>query len=178
MKKEVTIHFVFLIAFLILVSVLKGWIETTYWPFWLGMVLGTILPDLDHLVYVYFLEPNDLTSQRVTYSISKKEIFKSAALLYDTRRERVKLIFHTAWFQILFLILAIFVSTSSASVIGFGIVLAFSIHLLVDQLLDLIDTKNLDSWFKGFLIIQMNIKRYWAYFAIASLLTIFCLIVF
>ena len=178
MKRDVLIHFIFLIAFNVLISVLKGWIDISYWPFWLGMILGTILPDLDHLVYVYFLEPNDLTSQRVTYSISKKEIFKSVALLYDTRRERLKLIFHTAWFQILFLILAIFVSTSSASVIGFGIVFAFSIHLLVDQLLDLLEVQNLDSWFKGFLNIQMNTNRYWAYFGLILFVTVLCVFIF
>lgn len=173
MRKDFFIHFAFLASFLILSTVIKGWFDLTYWPFWVGMVIGTILPDLDHFVYIYFLAPTDLTSQRVVHSLSKREVWNSLGLLYDTRRERTKLIFHTAWFQVLFMVLAFFVSTSSGSTIGLGVVLAFSLHILTDQLVDLIETQNLDSWFRGFFLnTQMNTKRYWAYFGIMLIFTI------
>lgn len=167
------IHLAFLISFFVLITITKGWLNLSYWPFWVGMVIGTILPDVDHLIYVYFLAPTDLTSQRVSYGISKKQIVNSLSLLYATRRERTKLIFHTVWFQILFMLLAFFVVTSSGSLIGKGIVLAFSLHLLVDQLVDLMETKTLEPWFRGFFInLQMDPRRYWAYFGLMLFLTL------
>ena len=105
MKKELFIHFSFLISFLILISLLKGWVNLSYWPLWLGGVVGTLLPDLDHLIYVFFLQPQELTSQRVNYMVSKKNIFRTLELLAETRYERKNLIFHTLLFQIIFLVL-------------------------------------------------------------------------
>lgn len=179
MRKDFFVHLAFLVSFLILATVIKGWIDLAYWPFWVGMIIGTILPDVDHFIYVYLLSPTDLTSQRVSHALSKREIWNSISLLYDTRRERSKLIFHTAWFQVLFVALAFFVSTSSGSTIGLGLVLAFSLHILVDQLVDLVETRNLDSWFRGFFLsIQMDTKRYWIYFLIMLILTLLICFVF
>src|SRR4030066_241555 len=108
MKKEITIHFLFLFSFFIVITLIKGWFNLTYWPFWIGGLLGTFLPDLDHLIYVYFLSPQDLNSQRVNYLIGERNILKSIELLYETRYERAKSILHTAYFQIILFIFVFF----------------------------------------------------------------------
>ncbi len=118
----------------------------TYWPFWLGGLVGTILPDIDHLIYVFFLNPHELTSQRVSFLFKKKEFLRVITLLYETRNERKSLIFHTFLFQIIFFILTFFIVSSSSSFLVRGIVLAFSLHLVVDQLADILEVKNLSNW--------------------------------
>lgn len=148
MKKEVLIHFLFLLAFFIFITLFKKWFDLIYLPFWFGGILGTILPDIDHLIYVYVLKPEEPTSQEVSTLISKRDLKKSVVLLATTRSERSELIFHTAHFQILFLIFAFLVITSSGSLLGRGLVLAFALHLLVDGAVDLIETQNLANWFK------------------------------
>lgn len=150
MKKEIFVHLSFLVSFLILTSLLKGWFSLSYWPFWIGGIIGTALPDIDHLLYVFFLRPQELTSQRVSYMVGKRDLLGSMNLLAETRAERTKLIFHTATFQLIFLVLTFFVLTSSGSLLGRGIVMAFSLHLLVDEAVDFTDMGSLSNWFRNF----------------------------
>jgi hypothetical protein len=124
----------------------KGFLTTAYWPFWVGGVLGLILPDIDHLVYVFFMNPQDLTSQRVNFLLRKKEFGRTISLLYETRGERKNLVFHTFLFQAIFLVLTFLIISSSSSIFGIGLVLSFALHLWVDQLIDLVDLKNLGNW--------------------------------
>lgn len=149
MKKELFIHFSFLVSFFIFISLFRGWLNLSFWPLWLGGLLGTLLPDIDHLIYVYFLRPQELTSQRVNYMLGKRNVWGSLSLLAETRSERTKLIFHTATFQLIFLVLTFLVITSSGSMFGRGLVLAFSLHLLVDQAVDFMETGDLNNWFKN-----------------------------
>ncbi len=148
MKKEILTHFLFLASFLIFVALARRWLKLDAWPFWIGGLVGTVLPDVDHLIYVYVLRPYELTSQRAINLIKQKEFFKAFELIFDTRYEKTKLIFHTAYFQLIFLVLTFLVITSSGSYFGTGLVLAFSLHLLVDQAVDLTEIGDLSSWFK------------------------------
>lgn len=105
------------------------------------------MPDIDHLLYMY-LRPQELTTQRVGFLISKHDIKRVFTLLYETRSERKDLIFHTAFFQLIFLVLTFWIMTSSGSYFGKGLVLAFSLHLLVDQIVDLTEMGSFDNWLK------------------------------
>jgi len=148
MKRELFIHFSFWFSFFVLISLFKHFLSLSYWPFWLGGLLGIFLPDVDHLIYIFFSSPQELTSQRINFLWGRKEYSRMIELLYETRSERRGLIFHTFFFQIIFLILAFLVMSSSASLFGKGLVLSFALHLSVDQLADLIDMKSLDNWTK------------------------------
>jgi len=147
LKREIVIHFLSLLVFFALITLFKKWFtDPRYLFFWLGGLLGTLLPDLDHLIYVYLIHPQELTSQRVTRFIEQRQIKETAEILYRTKNERSKLIFHTIWFQLLFLIFSLFVVTSSGSLIGTGLVLSFLLHLVIDQLVDFLTLENLDKW--------------------------------
>ncbi|MBI2066088.1 hypothetical protein HYT60_01085 [Candidatus Woesebacteria bacterium] len=150
MKKEIFVHFAFFVSLFIFISIARGYLSFSSWPFWLGGLVGTSLPDIDHLLYVFFLKPQELTSQRVSYLVGKRDIWGSLELLAETRSERSKLIFHTATFQLIFIILTFFVLTSSGSLFGRGLVLAFFLHLIIDQAVDLAATGGLSNWFKNF----------------------------
>lgn len=153
MKKELVTHFTFVIAFFIFISIVRGWFDLIYLPFWVGGIIGTILPDVDHLIYVYFLRPNEAISQRVASLISSREALKSLELLAQTRAERKHLTFHTFHFNLIFLLLSFLVITSSGSLLGRGIVLAFSLHLLIDQIVDYMETGDIVNWLK-----QVNLE--------------------
>jgi len=150
MKKELFLQFSFLLPLLILVTVVKSWFSLTYWPFWLGGLMGVLLPYLDHLFYVYLLRPNELSSQRVRYMITNKNYKQALKYLEETKYERIELIIHSVYFQIVFTVLTFWVLTSSASLLGRGIVLAFYLHLLVDQYKDFQNVGSVDRWFKNF----------------------------
>lgn len=148
MGKEFVRHSVSTLILLVLVSLLKGWLDLSVWPLWIGGVVGTILPDIDHLLYIY-LNPQELTSQRAVYMAGKGQIMQTFRFLAETRSERKNLIFHTILFQGIFLILTVFILTSSGSIFGRGLVLAFYLHLLVDAYVDWKETGGLENWFKN-----------------------------
>lgn len=148
MKKELVTHFAFFVAYFLLASIFQGWFKVEYLLLWLGGILGTFLPDLDHLIYVYFLRPQEATSQKVASMIEGGEVKKSLEFLTETSDKREKLIFHTAFFQVLFLVLTYLVITSSGSIFGRGLVLAFSLSLFIDQVIEFMETGSISSWFR------------------------------
>ncbi|OGM75532.1 hypothetical protein A2210_00340 [Candidatus Woesebacteria bacterium RIFOXYA1_FULL_40_18] len=170
MKKELFTHFAFLISFFILVSIFRGYFSLPFWPFWVGGILGTLMPDLDHFLYVYFLRPQELTSQRVNYMLGKGEVFKTLDLLAETRYERTKLIFHTIFFQVIFFILSFLVISSSGSIFGRGLVLAFLLHLSIDQIIDLKETGGFSNWMRDMPFVLDRTRT--IYYVIATLLII------
>lgn len=163
MKKEVLIHFLFAFALLVFTALMKDWINWAFIPFFLGGILGTLLPDLDHLIYIYLLRPYEMTSQRVNWLIKEKNYQKAFEIVAETRYERSTQIFHTVQFQLIFLVLSFLVVTSSGSYFGTGIVLAFFLHLLVDQLVDFFEIGSLDIWFRKlpFKLDQEKSLFYW-----------------
>lgn len=148
MKKEILFHLTFFIVFFILVSLFREWLNLNYWPFWFGGLLGIFFPDIDNLIYVYFFRPFESTSQKVSNMLRKGEVLTAIKLLSATRRERTKLIFHTLSFQMIFIIFAFLVITSSGSILGRGFVLGFLLHLSINQIIDLLENSSLSSWFK------------------------------
>lgn len=134
MKKQAFVYISFLVSFFLFISLYRNWLDLVYWPFWLGGVVGIILPELDHIVYVFFSNPQEVTSQRVQFLCKNRQYKRCARLLLSTRQERIGLIFHTILFQAIFFVLTFWVMTSSTSLFGKGIVLAFCLHLAVDQI--------------------------------------------
>ena len=134
MRREIFIRLSFLISVLILVSIVKHWLALTCWPLWLGGALGLFLPDLDHLVYIFFLGPQELTSQRVVYLIRNKNFRGAVSLLFDTRAERGDLVLHSNFAFVVILIFTFWMLTSSGSLLGVGLVLGMVVHLLVDRI--------------------------------------------
>lgn len=167
MRKELALHvfttiILFILIFLLRYLNIHDFIaNVSYWPFWVGGLIGAILPDIDHVIYVYYLRPYEVTSQRVMYEAQKGNLVQSWNLLSVTRSERTNLILHTVLFQCLFVILSFLIITSSGSLFGRGLVLAFLLHLIVDEVIDLRVTGNLTNWFKNIPIgldkMQMNI---------------------
>lgn len=161
MKKDLFTHFGFFVALSLLIAVYKEWFSLTYLPFLYGGIIGTILPDIDYLVHAYFLKPQEETSRKVTALISDGKYKETWDEIVTGRRERTDLVFHSAYFQLIFLVFAFFVVSSSGSLLGRGVVLAFLLHILVDQVVDLAETKNLDSWFSKTLVISDQEQRKW-----------------
>lgn len=134
MKKEITNHFIFFFSFFLLSTLVKQYFNWIHLLFWAGGIVGTVLPDVDHLLYVFVFKPIELTSQRVSYYLKNKQVKEGIRLLYDTRLERKDLIFHDFRFLVIFAILTFWVVSSSGSLFGRGLVLGFWLHLSVDYL--------------------------------------------
>jgi hypothetical protein len=169
MKKDLAIHFVFAAALFILFSVYRDWLNLSFVPFWLGAILGTLLPDVDYLIYVYALKPKEAASQEVASLISQRKVVKTWDTLMTSFSERKGLLVHTASFQALFLVFSVWMITSG-SLMGMGLVLAFMLHLIMDQVTDLVETGTIDNWFTGFPVNLTSEQRRW--FLVANVLVL------
>jgi hypothetical protein len=171
MRRELTTHFVVLVSYILLVTIYKtltamsfalGWFDFAYLPFWVGGVIGVILPYSDHFLYAYLIKPDDSISQRISSNLSNKNFSSVLNTLNRSEATVPGLVFHKAYFQLLFVLFALFVVTSSGSLLGRGIVLGFLLHLLVDQWLDYKERGSIDGWFEKlpFKLDQEQQKRY------------------
>jgi hypothetical protein len=163
MRRELFLHFAFWFSFFLFVAIVRQYFSLGSWSFWLGGLVGIFLPDLDHIIYVYFVQPQELTSLRVNHLVGKKDLRRGVELLYETRGERRGLIFHTVFFQLIFLVLTFWMMSSSGSLFGKGLVLSFALHLSIDQIVDLTEVGNFDNWLR-YSPIQLDFKRaknYW-----------------
>jgi hypothetical protein len=167
MKKEIVLHFIYAFVFFVLLSLIRGLFDLHYWPLWLGAIVGTILPNVDHLVYAYFLKPEELISQRITYLNQERNYPKAMEIMAESRYDRSGYVLHTAPFQVIFLVLTFLVTYSSSSLLGRGLVLAFSLHLLVDQFQDLMTTGELRRWFAN-TAIPLDVKSSKIYFSVMT----------
>ena len=160
MGREAFVHFTFLVAVFVFVTIFRGWFSPDYWAFWLGGVLGTVLPNVDHLIYV-LTRGQELTPMRVEADLGKRKIWHALSVLAMTREERTGMIFHSFDFQVFFVGVALWVVTSSGSVLGIGLVLAFLLHLVVDQLVDFMETGGLERWNGSIIKVSRERQMWW-----------------
>ena len=135
MKRVFFIHLAFFVSVFILFSIFRGWLSFSYWLFWVGGVLGSIIPELDQLLYIFLINPQELSSQRVIYLIKNRNFAGALRLIIETKSERHNLIFHSDTFLVVSGILFIWILSSSGSILGSGIVLGLLTHLLIDRLI-------------------------------------------
>lgn len=115
--------------------------------FLLGLVLGTFILDVDHLVYWYFLKPSLEESKKAREFVSQKQYKQALFLLAENHRTHTSLVFHHFIFQAVLLIVSFFIISSTTSIFGKGLVLAMSAHLLLDQFVDLkTSPDHLKNW--------------------------------
>lgn len=131
MKKEVLNNLIYLFIYFVFVTLFNKLFSFTYWPFYIGGLVGLFMPNLDHLLHVFVFKPFELTSQRVSILIKEKRYKEALILLYDTKNERNDLIFHTTNFQLIFAVLTFWVISSSGNLFGRGLVLGFFLNLVI-----------------------------------------------
>ena len=178
MKKDLATHLTFMVAIFALATLFNRLFSlNVVVAFWVGGILGILLPDIDHLLYVYLLHPSDTISTQVSGLIQNKQYIKTWDTLVATRFQRTDLLFHTASFQVIFLVFAFLVLTSSSSFLGKGIVLSFALHLVIDEATDLLENKNVEGWFLKFPLNLDTQQKKWFLAANVIVVLLFALMV-
>lgn len=147
MGKEGFNKFIGIVVLLITLTLVKNWFSFSYALVWLGVLVGFYLPIVDHIIYAYILRPELEVSGRIRSLVSIKKGRELVSYINQTASERQKLIIHTAYFQVVFLVLTFFILTSSSSLFGRGLVYGFSLALFVTQVFYFRSNGNLDRWF-------------------------------
>ncbi len=147
MGKEGFNKFIAVFILLIVLTLLKGWFSYSYALVWFGLLMGFYLPIIDHIIYAFILRPELEVSKNIRSMISVKRAKELVSYIKQTQEERQKLIIHTAYFQIVFLLLTFFILTSSSSLFGRGLVYGLSLALFIEELFYFREKGNLDRWF-------------------------------
>lgn len=134
MKKEIINHFIYFFAYFIFLTLINSLYSFSYWPLYVGGLIGLFMSYIDHLLYVFVFYPQELTSQRVILLVKNKQYKDALVLLHDTCEERKNLIFHTPLFQIIFAILTFWVVSSSGNLFARGLVLSYFLSLIIFNL--------------------------------------------
>jgi len=133
---------------------LRGVLLSLFWELVLwfsGAAVGAYLIKIEQLIYVYFIHPNEILSLDIRELLRQNP---PSLKLREARRREVgrllrervaeqKLAFRSALFQIVWLALAFFTFTSTASVFGKSLVMAVGLHLLLDEWEDVLAGKGL-----------------------------------
>lgn len=147
MKKEILKRLIPAIAFLGLLSLLNYPYRLQLVGLWVGGLIGAFLLDFDHLIYCLWQNPHEFTPQRLRRFLELKQYRFALDLLFETQEERKKLIFHSILFQLILLVMVFFVLSSSAGLIGKGLVLVLFLQTLRSQFEEFLRTGQMDSWF-------------------------------
>jgi hypothetical protein len=101
--------------------------------------------------------------------LSQRKYRSTFGFFVEKEGKATRKIFHTAHFQLIFLLLTLLVVTSSGSLFGRGLVLAFSLNLLATQLRDFLNDKSINSWFEK-LGVELDRKKQVWYLGVNGLL--------
>lgn len=134
MKKEIINHLIYYAGYFVFLTIVNSLYSLNYWPLYVGGLVGLFMPNIDHLLHVFVLKPQELTSLRVIALFKNKQIKEAITLLYDTREERKDLMFHTVMYQLIFLSLTFWVVSSSGNLFGRGLVLSYYLTLVIFNL--------------------------------------------
>lgn len=133
LKKEIISHFFASLAWLIAVSLLRWYLKWDLVWLWLGVLAGTFLLDIDHLIYWFYFRPEKQDSQLAKVLWQKKD-FKGLILLLERYHDtHSRLIFHSFLFQIIFLVFTFYIFTSGGNLFVSGLVAGMNLHLLKDE---------------------------------------------
>jgi hypothetical protein len=170
MRNAISARLLTVALFFTLFSFLRGWFEVPFLGFWVGGLIGILLPFSDYAIFAYFIKPDSGLSVNFKHFIGRKNIFRAFDVMLGEESVRKELIIHTAFFQLFFVFLALLVATSSGNLFGRGLVLGFLIELVVAQYEDYKKRGNIDLWFDQFKVKPDAQKQ--KYYLIANLLAI------
>ena len=146
MRKEIVNNSIYWLSYFLFLTIVNSLYSFRFWPLYIGGLVGLFMSNLDDILHVFVFQPQELTSIRTNELIKNKQYKEALILLYDTRDERVNLIFHTVLFQIIFTVLTFWVVSSSGSLFARGLVLAYLLSLTIFNLKKY--TQNIDTIYR------------------------------
>ncbi len=166
---------IFLILYLLAISLISlklGW-QLSF--FWLGVVLGFVIYQLYNLFYSLCLSSNQppTLDLKKTFQIKKIPQLENLAIQYSLEKKNLPT--NSALFQLGLVILAFFALSSTSSLVGKGLVLGLFLYSLICQGIFLFKGQSIDHWFT---FISPNIPRKIQAFYFLVLLLIFLLLSF
>lgn len=142
-KEEFTWLF---LAYFALVSALRLQLNWGLPAWWLGGGISLLIQFADRLFYVYYVKPDAPLSVAVKRFIDKRQ-FRLAYIAFKHRGyEQEHLALQSALFMAAWVVIALYVITSSGSMLAAGLVLGLGLQLIYRMIADYREPKKLKAW--------------------------------
>lgn len=136
-----------LIVYFLAVITLRGWLGPSYILIYFGYLAGLVMPYLDFFLYAFIIKPDSNYSKSLRNVIDRRDL-KSIIPLFDfSKVDKNFLIIYSALFQIVLFVLALFITTSSASHFGRGVVLSFYASVCIKYIYHYLAKDDISFWF-------------------------------
>ncbi len=137
--------------------VLREWWQELSFRLVTLSVVGSVLPDVDHMVYFFGYGRNDFYAKEVKVLLKRKKIRTLFSFLTDNHKENTSLKMHNIGVVILFFIVSLlsFIISFETGVILFG---AMCLHLMFDMFDDFLILGSLNPNWK-----RMGVRRLFSY---------------
>ena len=146
----------------------------------LGTFFGSIILDIDHLIFWYFLKPNLEESRLAKTTIKNYDLKSLVRLINASHQTHHNLIFHHYFFQSILVLFTFFLFTSTTNLFVISLVVSLNLHLLIDEYIDFFtNPKILQKWLFARETTQLPTKflgKYLTFFSI--FLVIFIILLF
>lgn len=137
----------------------------------IGLILGNIFLDLDHVIYWFYRKPNTDESRMAKSTLEKKDFKSFLKLIKAARTSHDNLIFHHYFFQIGLNLISFFIFISSTNTFVLSFLLSINLHLLIDEIRDFFQNpKFLQNWLFAREENQLSIKSLKNYLIIFNIL--------
>ncbi len=104
--------------------------------FFVGLWIGYSLIIVDRILHACFVEPDTEFSLKIQHSIKKRQVRIFLHLLFlEAANQQAHLITRSTLFMASYMAIAIYVVTSSTSLLGIGLVLGIGLHYCLDLLI-------------------------------------------
>jgi hypothetical protein len=149
-KHEFRYHLLATTAFFIIISVFLVIFKSEnieILKVFLGLFVGSLILDIDHFLFWFFLKPN-LEESRLVKTAIRHYDFKSVYnFLKTSHQSHYNLIFHHYFFQVVLVLFSFFIFTSTNNLFISSLVISLNLHLLVDEIIDYFyNPKILQKW--------------------------------
>ena len=182
MKHEFRYHLLASLALFFLISIFLVIIKSPnieILSVFIGIFLGSIVLDIDHLIFWYFLKPNLEESRLARTTIKNYDLKSLFKLIKTSHQTHHNLIFHHYFFQSILVLFTFFIFTSTTNLFVISLVVSLNLHLLVDEYIDFFNNpKILQKWLFAREETQLPTKflnRYLAFFTFFFILFIIIL---
>jgi hypothetical protein len=141
--------------------VVVGWLGfgIVGWQFLVGNLIAGVLKLVDRFVYAWWLYPYEQSSIQVQYWTRKRDVKAVLGLLMSGQLQQQRLIFKSLGFAAAWILLAVYVASSTGSIVAMGIVMGLGFDLGWSIVKDWKNPEKLSAWFCWQIKRRVSIKE-------------------
>jgi hypothetical protein len=113
---------------------------------WLGGILGLELEWIDRWIYIYWTRPEDQLSIYFKHLIKQKQYKIAIKTVISRGNEQCHLVSKSVIFLLIWVVIAVYVATSTGSILATGLVLGSGLKLGMNIIADWRQPEKLKKW--------------------------------